>query len=161
MVDPLVEKFSVTHYARPWLSNDEWSGNARGIGGRKGRTSLKRQWKDDFCRLALAAKVPALEWIEVTVRQCCRDRRRPDVGGCYPAAKAAIDGLVDAGVIPNDTDEYVHQLTFVPAIVTGYDALRLELDGPRCSPEERKRRTIAAEQVMRRKALRQVRQWTG
>jgi hypothetical protein len=143
------ELFSLTHYDRPWLSNDEWSGGARGVGGRKGRTDLKRQWRNDFCRLAQVGRVPGLEWVEITVRQCCVDRRRPDLGACIPAAKAAIDGIVDAGVLPDDNDDYVRLLSFAPSLIVGYDALRVELLGPRCSPAEKRRRTIEAERKMR------------
>jgi hypothetical protein len=149
-----VESFSLTHYDRPWLSNDEWSGGSRGIGGRRGRTTLTRQWKDDFCRLALAERIPGLAWVEITVRQCCKDRRRPDLGACYPAVKAAIDGIVAAGVLPDDNDDYVRLLSFAPSLIVGYDALQLELSGPRCSPAEKRRRTIEAERQMRGRFVR-------
>lgn len=36
-----------------------------------------------------------------------------DLGACHPAAKAAIDGLVDAGGIPDDDPEHVWELTFI------------------------------------------------
>lgn len=32
---------------------------------------------------------------------------RWDAGNLYPTAKAIVDGLVDAGVIPDDSNEYV------------------------------------------------------
>ena len=32
---------------------------------------------------------------------------RWDVGNLYPTAKAIVDGLVDAGVIPDDSNEWV------------------------------------------------------
>ena len=32
---------------------------------------------------------------------------RWDVGNLYPTAKACVDGLVDAGVIPDDSNEWV------------------------------------------------------
>lgn len=151
------EQFSLTHYDRPWLSNDEWSGGDRGIGGRKGRTTLKRQWKNDFCRLALTGRIPAMDWVEITVRQCCINRHRPDLGACLPAAKAAIDGIVAAGVLPDDNDDYVRLLSFAPCLIVGYDALRIELVGPRCSPAEAQRRTIEAERKLRGRIMRKRR----
>ena len=37
---------------------------------------------------------------------------RPDTGSCIPTAKAAIDGLVDAGAIPDDSPDWVKGLHF-------------------------------------------------
>jgi hypothetical protein len=91
--------------------------------------------------------------VQVTVeaRQVCKDRRRCDVGAVFPAAKAAIDGLVDAEVIPDDTDIYLVELAFRPALVLGYNALRLTIEGAPCGREERERR----ECELREKLLRQ------
>jgi crossover junction endodeoxyribonuclease RusA len=41
-------------------------------------------------------------------------RRSSDVAACFPSVKAAIDGLVDRGVIPDDGPEWVRRLTFHP-----------------------------------------------
>lgn len=50
-----------------------------------------------------------------------------------PAAKAAIDGIVDAGVLPDDTPAHVLSLTFRPPVYGHPDALAvvlLEVDRP-------------------------------
>ena len=39
-------------------------------------------------------------------------RSLPDTGACFPAVKAAIDGLVDAGWIPDDTPDIIGEITF-------------------------------------------------
>jgi hypothetical protein len=44
-----------------------------------------------------------------------------DTGACYPAVKAAIDGLVDAGVLPGDTGTHVPSITFLAPIRVGKD----------------------------------------
>jgi hypothetical protein len=55
----------------------------------------------------------------VTVKPWYPDRRSwPDVGAQLPAAKACIDGCVDAGLIPDDTEEYVARLVFETAGVS-------------------------------------------
>jgi len=36
----------------------------------------------------------------------------PDAGNALPALKAGVDGLVDAGVILDDTPEYVKKISF-------------------------------------------------
>ena len=40
--------------------------------------------------------------------------RLQDVGACNPAVKAAIDGIVDAGVLPDDSSRYMKSLIFLP-----------------------------------------------
>lgn len=50
-------------------------------------------------------------------------RNLPDAAGVAPAAKAAIDGLADAGGIPGDGPEYVSAITFcAPRVVNLGDA---------------------------------------
>lgn len=43
----------------------------------------------------------------VTVWVAYPDRRRRDVHNLYPTIKAAIDGIVDAGVLPDDSDKHL------------------------------------------------------
>lgn len=71
-------------------------------------------------------RVPKLDRITVDVYPLHADKRSPqDVGACAPHAKAAVDGLVDAGVIANDTPDIVVRITFHPPIVAGHNGLRL------------------------------------
>jgi hypothetical protein len=51
----------------------------------------------------------------------------PDTGAPILAVKAMVDGLVDAGALPNDRPETVRWLHFAPPIVTGHHGLRLTL----------------------------------
>ena len=75
------------------------------------------------------AKVPPLGRIRVTVTPLHKDRRSPqDVAACAPAAKAAIDGLVDHGVIEDDGPEYLLSVLFLPPDVCGVDGLRLTIE---------------------------------
>lgn len=76
--------------------------------------------------LALEARVPRLDRVSIyawpvgsTVRQ--------DVGGCFPAVKAAIDGLVDARILPRDTKNHVVRLTLLPPLVGKHRGLRLRI----------------------------------
>src|SRR5271163_2475625 len=41
------------------------------------------------------------------------DNRRRDVSNLFPSVKAAVDGMVDAGVIKDDNDKYVVALEMV------------------------------------------------
>jgi hypothetical protein len=69
--------------------------------------------------------VPRLERIEVVAQPyVLNGRYRQDVGACFPVVKAAIDGLVDAGVLIDDHAEIVVKLTFL-APIFGKDGLEL------------------------------------
>lgn len=52
--------------------------------------------------LAKSARIPALPRAKVVAEYRPADRRRRDPANWYPSVKAAIDGLVDAGVLPDD-----------------------------------------------------------
>ncbi len=90
------------------------------------RAKAVRHWRASFARLAKEARVPRLDAIEVTVVPYLATRRGlQDVGGCLPAAKAAIDGLVDARVLADDTPDHLVSLTFKTPIIGKGDALEL------------------------------------
>lgn len=58
--------------------------------------------------IARNAKVPALDRIHVYyLIHPGKVTRRRDPGNWSPSAKAAIDGLVDAGVVPDDNSAHV------------------------------------------------------
>jgi hypothetical protein len=50
------------------------------------------------------------------------------VAACYPAAKAAVDGLVDAGVVENDTPDHVTEIRFTAPAMGSHDALVLVVE---------------------------------
>jgi hypothetical protein len=50
----------------------------------------------------------------------------PDTAAAYVAYKGTIDGLVDAGLLPNgDGPRFVRTVTFHPPIIVGCDGLRV------------------------------------
>lgn len=72
------------------------------------RARYDREWRGAFHLLARRARIPRLAAVTVIAAQTCRPGPRlPDPGALFPTAKAAIDGLVDAGVIADDTGEFV------------------------------------------------------
>lgn len=115
--------YTLRHPARPWSLNAERSGHWR-----KHR-ALTDEWRGVFHLLALEARIPELVAITVTVQPEVKNRSAmPDTGACVGAAKAAIDGLVDAGVIIEDGPTVVRRLTFEAPRVTGVDALELIIE---------------------------------
>jgi len=93
---------------RPWTTNAERAGN------RWERAKLTKEWRAGFQLLAKYEKIPPMVWITVTVEPHQKGGRLQDVGACNPSVKAAIDGLVDAGVLPDDSSQFVKSLVFLP-----------------------------------------------
>jgi len=78
--------------------------------------------------LAREARVQPCHAVTLTVTPLHKDRRSPqDVAACAPEAKAAIDGLVDAGLIPDDSPEHLLSVTFLPPVVCDVDGLAIDI----------------------------------
>lgn len=114
--------YLLTYKKRPLTTNAERSGN------RWGRAEHTREWRDAFAWIARRERVPRMRWINVTVQPFQKRGRLQDTAACNPSVKAAIDGLVDAGIVPDDTGDYVRQITFLPC-VRGDDQLTLIIEG--------------------------------
>lgn len=85
-----------------------------------------KAWRGAFTLLAHMAALPHLERIAIEITPLHKDRRSPqDVAACAPAAKAAIDGLVDAGVIDDDDPTHLSSVLFHQREVCGVDGLRV------------------------------------
>lgn len=115
--------FTLEYPHRPWTTNAERSGN------RWERAKLTKEWRQAFCALASQLRPEPLAWCDVEVELWHATRRGvQDTGACHPAVKAAIDGIVDAGVLEDDTPDIVRSIRFhAPKI--GRDAVILTLTG--------------------------------
>jgi Holliday junction resolvase RusA-like endonuclease len=69
--------------------------------------ALTRDLKKTAWAMALQARVPALQRAEITVEYQPPGSRRRDPDNLAPAGKACIDGLVAAGVLPDDNSSHV------------------------------------------------------
>lgn len=79
--------------------------------------------------LAEDAQVPHLTACRIIATPLHRTKASPqDVAACAPAVKAAIDGLVDAGVLDDDSPQYLTEVVFRPPWVCGADGLRLTIE---------------------------------
>lgn len=115
--------FSLEFDSRPWTTNSERRGN------RWVRASLTKEWRTAFHWLCAEQRMPPLAWCHITAEPWLASRRgMQDTGACSPAVKAAIDGLVDAGLLQDDSPKFVRQLTFVAPQI-GRDALVLIIEG--------------------------------
>jgi crossover junction endodeoxyribonuclease RusA len=71
------------------------------------RSRLTRQLRDDVALLAKARRIPRLGRVRVELHYQPKDNRHRDADNLVATLKPCIDGLRDAGVIPDDTPEYV------------------------------------------------------
>lgn len=69
---------------------------------RKAQALKKAAWA-----VALQAKIPRLERVSVVAEYQPPDLRHRDGDNIAPSAKAAVDGLVAAGILPGDDKRYV------------------------------------------------------
>ena len=56
---------------------------------------------------------PKLEKVKIRAVYYAPDNRRRDVSNLFPSVKASVDGLVDSGVLDDDSDKYVVSLEMV------------------------------------------------
>lgn len=68
---------------------------------------LRREWRQAVALMARSARIPAYERVLVALHYAPAMIRRRDPDNLVAALKPAVDGLVDAGVIPDDTPEFV------------------------------------------------------
>lgn len=59
---------------------------------------------------ATSAAIPACAHITVRLHYHAGDNRKRDASNLYPTSKAAIDGIRDAGIVPDDDGRYVTEI---------------------------------------------------
>lgn len=92
------------------------------------RSSVTKEWREAYGWLARAEKLPcdgSIGACHIDAVPLTTTRRRQDVGACLPVVKAAIDGLVDAGVWPDDNPDHVLSVRFWPQQLAADTGLRL------------------------------------
>lgn len=107
---------------RPWTTNAERASN------RWKRAENTKRWRKAFMHLALASSMPRLQHATFIAYPFQHGSILQDVAACNPAVKAAIDGIVDAGIIPDDTPAYCRNIIFMPP-QRGENALVLAVVG--------------------------------
>jgi crossover junction endodeoxyribonuclease RusA len=79
------------------------------------RSGPTKEWREATAEAARDNGVPAMERATITAVVRRADRRTDtDAQNRYPTIKAAVDGLVDARVLPDDKDAHVLALTIRP-----------------------------------------------
>lgn len=93
---------------RPLLANSRLHHQAKG--------RVVREWRRAGFVAARAAGVPRLSRVAVACWGRYPTRVLPDVDAPSPALKAVLDGVVDAGVIPDDRPPFVQSVTYYEPI---------------------------------------------
>jgi len=120
----VTRRWTLRYEERPWTMN-----TARGRTSHWAQEAARtRQWRAAFGLLAFGEGVPPLERVHIICHHECKTARLADCGAVAPACKAAVDGLVDAGILPDDDPRHVLSLTFTAPHKTGVDALTIEIE---------------------------------
>lgn len=92
----------VLHYKRPPLTLNQrmhWAPKHK----------LNRQVRDQAAYLARHHGIPPLGRCRVELTWVVADRRRRDADNIQPTLKAICDGLVDAGIVTDDTPDLMQK----------------------------------------------------
>jgi len=101
VVGPSIRQWSVTIPApAPWLSANQRRDLRR-------QTPDRRAWRDAGLVHARRVHLPKLRRVHIVAELRFADRRRRDPHNYYPTLKALIDGLVDYGLVPDDSHQYL------------------------------------------------------
>lgn len=84
-----------------------------------------KQWRT-FAALA-AARYPTLLAVDVTLTWFVTDTRRRDEDNLFGLLKVLADGVVDAGVVPDDTSNYMGKQCRIERAPEGTKAAYMEL----------------------------------
>lgn len=106
--------------AREWLTaNDR-------LFWRK-RADITKSWRDLACARALHDRTPRMDAAHIICELRFADKRRRDPGNWAPTAKAAVDGLVDAGVFNDDNHRIVTgpDMRMGPTVARGWQGVHL------------------------------------
>jgi len=71
------------------------------------RNKRTQHWRELAAWQAKAAKVPHWQRAHILAEFSFGNNIRRDVGNLNPTIKAAVDGLVDAGLLPDDDDKHL------------------------------------------------------
>ncbi len=106
-------RLTVDALGRPLTAN-----RVRRIVNRHQLAALTCAWHDAGTVLARANRIPRLDGVHVYAWGRYPDGRSlPDADAVAPAVKAVVDGIVAAGVLPDDKPPHVQAVTYCAPVV--------------------------------------------
>jgi hypothetical protein len=118
----IVMNFVLSYRKKPLTTNKERAGH------RWARAEHVKEWRTAFALMAREKGIPSMRWVNVTAQPFQSKGRLQDTAACNPSVKAAIDGLIDAGILPDDDGAHVRMITFLPC-QRGDDQLTIIIQG--------------------------------
>ena len=109
---------------RPRTLNKERAGN------RFERAKFTAETRQLFALLLKKEQVPKLTGASVSVRLLQKGRLQ-DTGACIPYVKAAVDGMVDAGMFIDDTGDHVVSINFYAPERAKFNKIIIKVVGER------------------------------
>lgn len=89
--------------------------------------AITRRYRE-WAGLLAARKPPLTGPVVIHVQPHTKDNRLADAGNSYAVAKAAIDGFVDAKILPGDGPTVVKALHLYAPVNVGVDQLLIEVE---------------------------------
>lgn len=120
MDESKIVTYSFEYAVRPWTTNAERNWHYMK------RSKFVKEWRDAFAQMS--KNHAPLKWASITIEPWQKNGVLADVAACNPAAKAAIDGIVDGGILKDDSPQYLHSVTFLQP-QKGRDALIVWIRG--------------------------------
>jgi crossover junction endodeoxyribonuclease RusA len=74
------------------------------------KAKIVREWRGATSILGRSLRIPACERIKVELHYVPAQERRRDPDNLVSALKPCCDGLVDAGIVPDDTERFVERV---------------------------------------------------
>lgn len=96
--------------SRPHLMNDERKLHWRALSG------IHADWRKAGAQACLLERPPKMEQAFITTWTQYPKGTLPDADAHAPTLKCLLDGIVDAGVLPNDNREYVKAILFLASV---------------------------------------------
>ena len=90
------------------------------------RAKKVKEIREYGCWLAKQQEIPFLRAVHVEVEPKLKGRLQ-DADACHPTVKALIDGLVDAGVLKDDSPDIVLSVKYVAPVKASVDHVILRL----------------------------------
>lgn len=70
------------------------------------RSRIVKTWRDGSNVMCRALKIPAMDRAVIHIAWNPPDKNRRDAANAYPTCKGIVDGIVDAGVLPDDDSRH-------------------------------------------------------
>lgn len=111
--------FIVDHLGRPTTANKAHNMHHRAV------SADRKRWREAGFALAAVKGIPTCEAITVECWGRYPNRAAlPDADAIAPALKGFLDGLVDAGVVADDSGAFVRSITYrAPVVEPGDPAM--------------------------------------